>query len=164
MRSNRSRNTVRRHRSRVAMFAILVAVTAASLLAQGADRNIDAALVKLLAEQEVGAGRLQLTSSLCLGLERDRDPSDGFLRELRTAGLTFRKASACMKPSNGILFSVGRTRKTDAAQDTVRVEISDMAIEEGAHFATIRSRGLYTVVMDAKRAWTIVRYESLDVR
>jgi len=161
---NKSRSTVRRHRISGASVVILVALAAASLPAQGTRRDIDAALVRLLAEQEVGAGRLQVTSSTCLGLERDRDPSDRFLRELRATGLTLRKASACMKPPNGILFTVGPTTDATADRLKVHVEISNMTIEAGSHFATILSRGIYTVAKDAKRAWTVVGHQALEVK
>lgn len=164
MHLQRSQETVRRHRSSVATFAIVVAVTVAALPAQSAGRNIDAALVKLLADSEATAGRLQLTSSGCLGLERDRDPSNRLLRELRAIGLTFRKASACMEPPNGILLTLGPTTEPAADQLKVQVEITDMTIEKGSHFATILSRGIYTVAKDAKRAWTVVGHQALEVK
>jgi hypothetical protein len=148
-------------------FVVFVGLAVACLAAQGADRNVDADLVKLIAQQEVAAGRLEVTSTTCLGLDRaSSDPSRLLLRELKAKGLALRKASACLRlPGEGILFTVApATKATDNDVLKVEIEISDLNIEEGTHFATILFRGIYTVTKDANRAWIVLGHQASDLQ
>jgi hypothetical protein len=133
-------------RRRLSSVVILTALAIVGLAAPEARREIDPALVKSLVKSELAAARLRLTSSTCLGLERHRGPSDRLLDTLRAEGLPFRKASKCVKSLDGILVTVGAARiHGDRAE--VPVEIADMTLEPGSHFATLLPRGLYN-------AWT----------
>jgi hypothetical protein len=69
-----------------------------------------------------------------------------------------------MRPPNGVLLTVQSTAHVDGNQLMVEVEISDMTIDEGSHFATVLSRGVYTVARDAKGTWTVVRYRAVDMK
>jgi hypothetical protein len=103
----KSTHAARPNLSTAGCLVAAIVVLSAAPLAQRAGPAVDARLVKLLADREQRAGRLQLTPASCLGLDGHRNPPGRLLRELEKLGLRFRKASACIKPANGILFTVG---------------------------------------------------------
>jgi RHS repeat-associated protein len=43
-------------------------------------------------------------------------------------------------------------------------EVSDMTIEEGSHFATILSRGVYTMTEDSKTGWVALDRQAVEVK
>ena len=134
-----------------------------TLYVHAANGDPDADLAALVAKHEVSAGRLIVNSGTCLGFERDRNPANRLLGELKGKGLEFKKASACLKPPNGTLLTIGSPVNAGTDKRKVRVEVSDMNIEPGTHFATLRSRGVYTVAKEAKTGWVVLDYEPLPL-
>jgi hypothetical protein len=66
-----------------------------------------------------------------------------------------------MRSLDGVLVTVG-TVPIQADRAEVPVEIADMTLEPGSHFATLLSRGFYNVAVDAKGVWTIVEYRATE--
>jgi hypothetical protein len=121
---------------------------------------VDATAVAAVAKAEVKAGRLRLDAKTCLGIGNGSDPEDVLLRDLRRSGLAFRKAHRCnANPPSGMELDLTRIEPAGEAGLTIDVTLVNLTLEPGSHFATLLSRGTYTLAKDTS-GWSVATYES----
>jgi hypothetical protein len=137
----------------------IVLQSAACVLGATLQVSVDGPLVTAIVSEESRAGRLKFAGDVCLGINGDRDPSAKLMKDLKARGFAFQKASACLKAPKGILLSIGRIVKLRSNEVRVGIEISNLTIEPGSHFATLLSSGTYKLANPAESEWSILSYE-----
>jgi hypothetical protein len=147
-------------RKMVCLFMVLALCGPLAHVAYLATPPIPAAAVAVVANAEIKAQRLHLDAKTCLAIHRGDDPADALLRELRKAGLSFRKASKCQRNwPNGVELDLTRIELVAPDRMHVDVEIANMNIEPGSHFAILESSGTYTLVNTAS-GWSVDTYKA----
>src|ERR1035438_7848744 len=122
-------------------------------------RNIERAVVFAI-QQEFKGKLLENRKDVCVGFGHGLDIDDkAALLELKNRGLKARRASWCNRGPRGISIAlVAPIRETSPGTYEFIVEVGDLAISEGEHFATLLRRGTYVVRCEGSLEPQLVSY------
>ncbi len=110
---------------------------------------------------EVQASHLKGKADLCVGFGNGLKVDDKTITsELRHSGLKFHPNEWCNEAGRGLTIAVvAPIREKSRGHYEIVIEVGDMAIKPGEHFATLLKRGTYLIATDEGAMPNLISYQ-----
>lgn len=129
--------------------------------AAGDGSNYQERAILFAIQQEVRASDLGHKRDLCLALGGGLDSQESrYISNLRRSGLLVHGNDWCAQGPRGTRIAViGPVTKTSPTEYQIVVQVDDLSLHPGEHFATTLKRGTYTIRSEQNAKSQLVSYE-----